>query len=213
MQQGVFSSMFRNKSDIFFDHFNQSAENATEMAKLLLEAISTNDEQKPQYAAINRLRTKSQEITRELFAESGRALVSPFERSDMTDLVKAIDTVAGYINISARRINLYQPKEITPPIKELAGLIVDICAEQERCILALAQIKKVDVITESVNAIKKLEHYADNVYNKAVAALLVTETNAIELIKYNEILLALETATDKAKLVGDVAESIVVKNT
>jgi uncharacterized protein Yka (UPF0111/DUF47 family) len=127
-------------------------------------------------------------------------------------LVKAIDTVAGYINISSRRINLYQPTSITPPIKELAGLIVKTCAELEKCVNLLGNIKGTQAITDSINSIKALEHYADKVYNKAVAALLVDEPNAIELIKFNEILLALETTTDKCEHVTNVVESIVVKN-
>jgi len=213
MQQSLFRSAFPSSNDIFLNHFNQAAENAGIMANLLFETITTDgDDQKGQYNTINRLRAKSQELTRQVFSESGRAFISPFERSDMCDLVKAIDTVAGYINISSRRINLYQPASITPPIKELAGLIVEICAELTRCVFALAQIKNVQVLTDSINAIKALEHYADKVYNKAVAALLIEEPNAIELIKYNEILQALETTTDKCEHVANVIESIIVKN-
>jgi uncharacterized protein Yka (UPF0111/DUF47 family) len=212
MQSSLFKSAFPNYNEIFFSHFNQATENVSTMAKLLLEAITTDDEQKPQYNTINRLRAKSQEITHQVFTDSGKAFISPFERSDMCDLVKAIDTVAGYINISSRRINLYQPTSITPPIKELAGLIVKTCAELEKCVKLLGNIKGAQAITDSVNNIKALEHYADKVYNKAVAALLVDEPNAIELIKFNEILLALETTTDKCEHVTNVVESIVVKN-
>ncbi|MES2279239.1 MAG: DUF47 family protein [Bacteroidota bacterium] len=212
MQSSLFKSAFPNYNEIFFSHFNQATENASTMAKLLLEAITTDDEQKPQYNTINRLRAKSQEITHQVFTDSGKAFISPFERSDMCDLVKAIDTVAGYINISSRRINLYQPTSITPPIKELAGLIVESCIELEKCVHLLGNIKGVQAITDSINSIKALEHYADKVYNKAVAALLVDEPNAIELIKFNEILHALETTTDKCEQVTNVVESIVVKN-
>jgi uncharacterized protein Yka (UPF0111/DUF47 family) len=212
MQQRLYKSAFPNANDLFYNHFNEATDNVNVMAGLLFEAITTEDDQKPQYNQINRLRAKSQEITREVFADSGKAFISPFERSDMCDLVKAIDTVAGYINISSRRINLYQPSNITPPIKELAGLIVEICAELEKCVRAISNLKDAQAIADSVNAIKALEHYADKVYNKAVAALLVEEPNAIELIKFNEILLALETTTDKCEQVTDVIESIVVKN-
>jgi len=212
MQQQLVKSIFPNYNDLFFAHFNEAAANASVMANLLMEAITTTDEQKSQYNTINRLRAKSQEITHQVFTDSGKAFISPFERSDMCDLVKAIDNVAGYINISSRRINLYQPTSITPPIKELAGLVVEICAELENCIAAIANIRDVETITKSINNIKALEHYADKVHNKAVATLLVEEPDAIELIKYNEIFHALETTTDKCEHVTNVVESIVVKN-
>ena len=212
MQQPVFKSVLPNYNNIFFNLFNEAADNVTIMAKLLYEAITTNVEQKPQYNNINRLRAKSQELTHQVYTESGKAFISPFERSDMFSLVKAIDSVAGYINISSRRINLYQPTSITPPIIELAGLIVKACEELEKCVATMSAIRNIMTITEVINNIKALEHYADKVYNKAVAALLIDEPNAIELIKYNEILYALETTTDKCEQVTDIIESIVIKN-
>ncbi len=212
MQQPVFKSVLPNYNNIFFDLFNQAADNATTMAKLLNEAITTTDDKKPQYNSINRLRAKSQELTHQVYTESGKAFISPFERTDMFALVKAIDGVAGYINISSRRINLYQLTSITAPIIELSELIVKCCQELQKCIETMYNIRNVELITDFVNNIKSLEHYADKVYNKAVAALLVDEHNAIELIKYNEILYALESATDKCEHVTNVIESIVIKN-
>lgn len=182
------------------------------MANLLVEAITIGDEQKLQFIQINRLRAKSQEITRQVITESGQTFISPFERSDMFELVKAIDAVASLINISSRRVNLYQPATITPPIKELAELIVKTCCELAVCVKALNNIANSKAISDSINKIKALEHYADKVYNNAIAALLTNETDAIELIKYNEILLALETTTDKCEHATNVIESIVVKN-
>lgn len=208
----LLQSVFQSSNDIFYDHFNRAAENTCTMAALLLEAIGTTDETKPQFSQINRLRAKSQEITRQVVNDSGQTFISPFERSDMFELAKAIDEVAGYINISSRRINLYQPAAITPPIKELAELIVKTCDELKACVKAVSNLTDSQTIADSINNIKTLEHYADKVYNTAVADLLVNEPNAIELIKYNEILHALERATDKCESVTKVVESIVVKN-
>jgi len=210
--QRLFSSVLPNSNDIFYTHFNQASENTCVMAGLLVEAITEGDEQKSQFNQINRLRAKSQEITRQVFNDSGQTFISPFERSDMFELVKAIDAVASLINISSRRINLYQPTAITPPIRELADLIVKTCCELTVCVKALRNITDSKIINDSITRIKTLEHTADKVYNNAVAALLTNETDAIELIKYNEILLALETTTDKCEHATNVIESIVVKN-
>lgn len=182
------------------------------MANLLHEAVTTNLEQKPQFTHINRLRAKSQEITRQVFNSSGKAFIAPFDRSDMFDLAKAIDEVAGYINISSRRIHLYQPESIGPAVKELAVLIIQACNQLRSSIQAISNLGDTEPITDGINKIRSLEHQADKVYNKAVAKLLANETNAIELIKTNEILHALERATDKCELVTNVMESIMIKN-
>lgn len=214
MRQTLLSHIFPNYNEVFFNLFAQSAQNTTAMAALLLEAITTDSDhdQKQLFVQISRLRVKSQEITHQVFTESGQAFVSPFERNDMCLLVQSIDKVAGYINISARRINLYNLTRITPPIKELAGLIVEITNELEKAVNGMSNLKDTQFIIDTCNNIKSLEHYADKVYNTAVANLLVDEPIAIELIKYNEILLALETTTDKCEHVTNVIESIVIKN-
>jgi uncharacterized protein Yka (UPF0111/DUF47 family) len=50
------------------------------------------------------------------------------------------------------------------------------------------------------------------IYNYAIAELFKTEKDAIKLIKYREILEHLENAIDRCEDVGDVIESILVKN-
>lgn len=208
----MFRSVLPNSNNLFFDHFNQASENACVMANLLVEAITIGDEQKLQFTQINRLRAKSQEITRQLINDSGKTFISPFERSDMFELVKALDAVASLINISSRRINLYQPATITPAIKELAELIVKASCELAACVKTLNDITNTKAIADAITNVKTLEHRADKVYNNAIAELLTSETDAIELIKYNEILLALETTADKCEHATNVIESIVVKN-
>ena len=60
--------------------------------------------------------------------------------------------------------------------------------------------------------VNSVENKADYVYNKAVGDLFLYETDAIALIKYKEVLATLETATDRCEDVGNVLESILVKN-
>jgi uncharacterized protein Yka (UPF0111/DUF47 family) len=57
-----------------------------------------------------------------------------------------------------------------------------------------------------------LENNSDVVYNKAVFEIFENETDAINIIKYKEVLSVLESATDKCKSVAGVLESIAVKH-
>lgn len=214
MEQAIARTFVPKHNRVFFKHFDHAAENVKVMSELLNEALegSGDHENRPQYAQIAKLRVVSNEIKRAIFADSGRAFISPFERNDMCDLVTAIDTVAGYINISARRFSLYQPVQVSSAMKELVGLIVEMGDCLAKCVKYLTNIKSLGPISDACNQLRTLEHYADKVYNKAVADVLVSETNVIELMKHNEILTALETTTDKAEKVTAVIESIIVKN-
>ena len=199
---------------VFFNLFNRASANSTAMAKLLYEAVSGEwiPEQKTEFAQISRLKTQSSDIKRQVYAVSGKALVSPFERNDMYALVSAINAVSDYIDSSARRINLYSIDVITPAIYELCGIIYEASKEIEVCVKSLNDITDHKAITESCNRIKQLEHSADKIYDKAFALLNAKETDTFQLIKYGEILGALERTTDRCEDVTYIVESILIKN-
>lgn len=199
---------------VFFGLFNRATSNSAAMGKLLFEAVSGEWEpdQKTEFAQISRLKTNSSDIKRQVYAVSGKALVSPFERNDMYALVSAINSVSDYIDSSARRINLYSIDVITPPIHELCRIIMLATIELEKCVKALSDLSDRDLISDLCNKVKQLEHEADHIYDEAFAQLNAQETDTFQLIKYSEILGALERTTDRCEDVTYIIESILIKN-
>ena len=82
--------------------------------------------------------------------------------------------------------------------------------------LAIKQLKDLDVnhkkIADICKKINKLESKADTVFDKAVADIFENETDVKNVIKYKEVLSALESASDKCKSVSNVLEQISVKH-
>ena len=68
------------------------------------------------------------------------------------------------------------------------------------------------MIADSCVRINIIENQADYVFNKAVGDLFDNEKDAVNLIKYTEVLSALETAPDMCEDAANVLESILVKN-
>jgi hypothetical protein len=60
--------------------------------------------------------------------------------------------------------------------------------------------------------INSIENQADYVFDNAVGQLFSYEKDAVNLIKYKEVLSALETATDMCEDAANVLESILVKH-
>ncbi|QEC79390.1 DUF47 domain-containing protein [Mucilaginibacter ginsenosidivorax] len=207
-------SIFPNSNQVFYDLFNRAVDNATQMATLLNTAVNSTDtyEQKFQFTHIDKLKTKSYEITHQVFTESGRTLISPFQRKDMCELAAAIDDVADSIAMASRRINLYDVPKITPPIINLANLILQTTQALESAVKAMNNLGNSAHIFEICNSIKQLEYQADTVYNEAFADLLANETDAIQLIKYTDVFMAMETATDSCEDATLIIESILIKN-
>jgi len=206
---------FVPKNSVFFNLFNQSASNNVRMSELLYKAVSSDSphDEKMHFNQIARLKTIGNDLKHQVYTVSSRSLISPFERDDMYALASAINQICDTMHVAARRLSLYQLNSVEPAIKEISGLIIEASMELDKSVNYLNNMSHSADISICCKKIRQLENYADEVYNRALSSIVHTETNGIELIKYTEILAALERSTDKCEDATDVIESIVVKNT
>ncbi|MBD1363675.1 DUF47 family protein [Mucilaginibacter sp. ZT4R22] len=201
------------KDRAFFDLFDQSCTINIQMAELLFKLVSgESEDHNIQLNQISRLKQSGNEVKHKVYLASAKAFVSPFARSDMYALASSINNICDYIHISSRRYSLFQSEPASPAIKELAGIIIESCMELQAAVTGLSNLDNSDAIKDNCNKIKQLEHYADQVSGKAVSAVMEIEKNSVELIKYTEILAALERTTDKCEHATVVIESIIIKN-
>ena len=60
--------------------------------------------------------------------------------------------------------------------------------------------------------INRLEEEADHICRNALAKLLNSETDAVAIIKWKEIIEVLEGATDRCEDVANIVDGVIVKN-
>jgi len=205
---------FVPKDRKFFPLFEQASENLIKLSEALYEAVHTSDEAKKDELIkhIEDLEHRGDDITHQIFLELGKNFITPFDREDIHALASAIDDIADYIHGSAARMQLYKVTVMTDPIRKLAELLVQGCADVNKAVGELKNLKNIRIITDSCVRINSVENQADYVFDRAVADLFEYEPDAKVIIKYKEILSALETATDKCEDVANVLETILVKN-
>jgi len=210
----IFQYFVPKDKKVFFPLFEQAAGNVVVMSKLLVEAVNINDANNrlDLFNQIDKLENLGDEITHQIYLELSKNFITPFDREDIASLTGAIDDVADYIQGSVNRMNLYNVEEMTPAIKKLSELILQGSLEMDKAIKELKDLKNVRSIADSCIRINSIENQADDVFDRAVADLFLYEKDAIRLIKYKEILAALETATDMCEDVANVMETILVKN-
>ncbi|MGI4021070.1 MAG: DUF47 domain-containing protein [Janthinobacterium lividum] len=198
---------------IFFPLFDKAAENVVTMAKLLQSALNDPDSinTKDLYHKIDRLENIGDDITHEINIEISKNYITPFDREDIMSLTSSIDDVADYIHESANRMFLYDLRDFIPPIQTLSDLILQASLDMQALIHELKDIKNVQKIEDYCKSIYATETKADQVYNQAIANLFDNEKDPIKMIKFQEILLGLETATDMCKDFVKSVESIMVK--
>jgi len=210
----IFQYFVPKDKKIFFPLFEQSAANVVAMAKLMVETVNSADSGKRDdlYRQIDKLENIGDDITHQIYLELGKNFITPFDREDIHSLATAIDDVADLIHGSASRMSLYQISEMTEPIQKLSDLILQAGIDLQKAVAELKDLKNTRSIAESCIRINSIENQADYVFDRAVADLFLYEKDAIKLIKYKEILAALETATDRCEDAANVMESIIVKN-
>jgi hypothetical protein len=207
-------AIFIPKDRKFFDIFEQSANNLVEIAGELKNLMNEHSAEKRSDLAkrIHELENQGDEFTHNLMVELSSNFITPFDREDIHALASAMDNVADFIDASAKRMDLYHIDTITEPMKQLAELVEQATKELAVAIKEMRNMKNVTRVKEALVRINSIENHSDTIYNYAIADLFKTEKDAINLIKYREILDHLENATDRCEDVADVIESIIIKN-
>ncbi len=185
----------------------------------LLEIASTLDhlvnvpkvEREDYFNKIDRLEQEGDNLVRQVNLELQRNFLTPFDREDIHALITTIDDTSDYLCDAATRMNLYQVDDITKAIRKLTEINFESCQLIKKGVECLAGSKKLTHIAVICKKIHELELKADKVHDKSVAELFEKENDFKTVIKYKEVLTALETATDKTKVVSNVLEGVMVK--
>nr|WP_294900798.1 DUF47 family protein [uncultured Pedobacter sp.] len=207
-------SYFIPKDKKFFPLFESASSNLVAMSVLIKKLINTDDlkAREPIHKEIEDLEHRGDELTHQIYIELSKTFITPFDREDIHTLATALDDVADYIHGSSNRILLYNVNESTEPMKKLAELVGQACADVDKAIKELKNLKNIRIIADSCVRINSIENQADYVFDKAIGDLFDFEDDAKVIMKYKEVLNGLETATDRCEDVANVLETILVKN-
>mgnify|MGYP003295101380 CR=1 FL=1 len=214
MKLDNFLQIFVVKEKRFFPLFIEAAENIVKAADLLVEQtrLDNPDDRRMLAHRIKECETLGDTITDKIIDELLAAYVTPFDRDDIHALAEDMDTFLDSIRDSSKKISIYQPKEpsrklteIAEYVRKAAGIILDATMKFD------SFRKEVKVIDQLCDDVKEIEHNVDDVYESYMSNLFQYEKDAIELVKKKNIAQALEDTSDVAKSVSSVIRSIAVK--
>jgi uncharacterized protein len=199
------------KEGKFFKLFEESAQNAVEIAQKLKDLLHNWDNIEDRMAGITDLEHKGDNITHQIATELHRTFVTPFDREDITLLAQSLDDVIDFIESAADFMLLYRVEQPTQRAKELADVIVEITLEVQK---AVGQLKKhIDQrqMLKHCVEVNRMENVADRIFRSALAELFANTTDVRLLIKWREIYEHMETVTDRCEDVANVLEGVAVK--
>jgi uncharacterized protein len=197
------------REEKFFDDFVAMAGEIKLGAVLLAEMLEPERPVLEKAQAIKSVEHRCDEISHDVLQRLHRTFVTPIDREDIHELLRALDDVIDDIDASADMLRLYRIESVRPAARELSRHIVEAANEVHRGLEALARGKGV---LEAVREISNIENKADGAYTTGVGTLFEEEADPIQVIKWKEILDMLEGATDRCKDVARVLEAIFVKH-
>ncbi len=211
------NSFFRNfltNRNLFFDLFDNAAQNVVKMATLLVAVVNNQTLNEPADVAkqIDKLENRGDDITHKIYLGLNKIIFPPLRRNDILALASTIDDVADTIKEAGNRIYLYNVVEFAPAIKEIAAILLQASMEIETAVALLRTSKYNNQLREICRQVKTYERQADKIYYQAVATLFAHEKDAIKLIKHREILLSMETSVNKCKSVTDALNAVLVNS-
>jgi uncharacterized protein len=194
----------------FYDLFTAAGENALATARKAAERFEAFPARVVHQQEIKELENRGDELTRQTIELLNTQYITPFDREDIYELAKAIDDVVDYIENASDLLGLYQVGRAMDRSVELCRILV---SAVENLAKALAELRGLRNAERYLIEVKRLEDEGDHVLREAIASLFQDhDVDPMTVIRWKDILEALEDAIDACETAADVVGNIVVKN-
>ena len=197
------------RDEKFYDLFTELATRLTASATVLRELFQDPSRLDAKVTAIKELEHQADNLTHDIIDRIDRTFVTPFDREDIHQLASELDEVIDFIDGTARRAQIFRIQKIRPPAIVLAEVLSRAASAVEEGVRDMKNAKHVYAVSEKL---KVLEEEGDAVYHDAMGKLFAEAGDAIEVIKWKDLYDKLEDALDQCEDVGNVLQSIALKN-
>ncbi len=202
------------KDDHFYVLLEESAQN---LVKAVIELknlpLCRNHSEREEVAKkIKDIEHDGDSVTHRIFSELNSTFVTPMDREDIHELASALDDVLDHMDGCAHRFVIYKITEAPQAVSQLIDVLNLSINELKNGIYLLRNLNKTEAFQETFKMVNEYENRADEIFDQAVADLFDKEENPIQIIKIKEILVGLETATDKCEDAANVLEGILIKH-
>jgi len=194
--------------DAFFELFNDSAANVTETARRLRDLLDDPADLE-RHRAVWLREHEGDELVRTILQRLNTTFVTPFDREDIHALAEELDDVVDDLMDVSHRLQIAGITTVLPELLEQADLVVQCATETEQLIARLESMKEV---RPHLDAIDRLESEGDAVYRRILARLFGGEFEALDVLRWKDVIEAMEGALNALENISDVVESIVLKH-
>jgi predicted phosphate transport protein (TIGR00153 family) len=196
------------QDDSFVRLFEGLARNARLCSAAIVDMVIDVDAVEGHYQEARTFERQGDEMTVELLRRLDATFVTPYDREDIHALAEALDDVLDTMFAAAERIYAIHVETILPEVKQQADNLAVMGTELEHLVGCLSS--KMGA-RHRLQRIEELERVGDAIHRRSMARLFSGDYEALEVLKWKDIVESLEDAANQIEEASDVVESILVK--
>ena len=206
--------MFRptSKEERFFDYFIETSEIICKAAGLLYDLTNNYVNVNEKIKSIEDAEHACDTIVHKILNELNKAFITPIDREDIYLIARELDNITDDIEAAAQRFGMYNVQKVRPEAVVLSKLIVNATNELKNVIIEMKNMKKSKSLQEKIIEVNNIEDEADTAFRDAMTNLFLSEKDAVEVIKWKEIIDFFENTIDACEDVANIIEGVVMKH-
>ncbi len=195
----------------FIEYFTRHSRLIVTAAESFRALMSGDGQADRHVAEINRLENEADEITRATVYAIHRTFITPFDRSQILDLITALDDTIDLMKDTGRRMLRYGVA-FTPEMQAMAD-----CAVRATTIIrdAMPLLGSIGPSAEALSAmsvaVRLIESEADEQLDRGLRHLFATDRSAGHKLTVEKVYDLVEAVVDRCEDIVDVIDGIVVE--
>jgi uncharacterized protein len=205
------------KEERFFTLFEKHAAIVVAGAEALRGLLQGGDTVEAYCKQVFQREAEADDVTREVLVAVRRTFITPFDRTDIQDLISSMDDAIDQMNKTAKTIVLFEVNSFEPQMQTMSDFILQAAQLVRDAVPLLSSIgsnaARLNVLTTKII---NIEEAADDVCNQGLKQLYLAsraqgnQGNAMQFIVGSELYDHLEKVVDRFEDVANEISSIVV---
>jgi predicted phosphate transport protein (TIGR00153 family) len=160
------------KEGRFFDLFEAHSQTLCAGARSLRQLLDGGDGVPALCADVARYENDADMITRDAMLAVRRTFITPFDRSDIIDLITSMDDAIDQMHKTAKAIMLFEQRKFQPDMVRLGDIIVEASDLTAEAVPLLRSLRgNASRLNQIADEVTRLEDESDRLYDQGVAAL------------------------------------------
>jgi len=158
---------------------------------------------------------EADQIAREVMQSVRRTFITPFDRSDIQDLIQSMDDAIDQMHQTVKTIGLFEVRTFDPIMREMTSLAIEAARLTEKAVPLLREIvSNAGAINAYAEAVIQLEGKSDQLYTDGLRDLFRRHRtgDAMAYIIGSQIYEHLEKVLDRFEDVAEQVNSIVIEH-